>query len=170
MLVNPMIVESSGEWVYEEGACRSPASTSRSCGRRRSPHRLGPRRQRGQLEADELLARLFQHELDHLDGVLMFERMTADQRKEALKEWRGSRRATRARPAEARLRLDEAGRPLTVPLAPVPAHPRRLVFLGTPAMAVPPLEPSSHAGFDVALVVTRPDKRRAGAARCCPAP
>ena len=40
------------------------------------------------LEADELLARLFQHELDHLDGVLMFERMTADQRKEALKEWR----------------------------------------------------------------------------------
>ena len=40
------------------------------------------------IEADELLARLFQHELDHLHGVLMFERMTDDQRKEALKEWR----------------------------------------------------------------------------------
>jgi peptide deformylase len=25
-------------------------------------------------EADELLARLFQHELDHLDGVLLLER------------------------------------------------------------------------------------------------
>jgi peptide deformylase len=40
------------------------------------------------VEADELLARLFQHELDHLNGVLMFERMTPDQRTEALAEYR----------------------------------------------------------------------------------
>ena len=40
------------------------------------------------IEADELLARLFQHELDHLQGVLMFDRMSDDQRKDALKEWR----------------------------------------------------------------------------------
>ncbi len=45
-------------------------------------------------------------------------------------------------------------------LAPVPARPRRLVFLGTPAMAVPPLQAIVAAGFDVALVVTRADKRR----------
>ena len=31
-------------------------------------------------EADELEARMFQHELDHLNGVLMFDRMTPDQR------------------------------------------------------------------------------------------
>jgi peptide deformylase len=35
-----------------------------------------------------LLARLFQHELDHLNGVLMFERMTPDQRDEALREYK----------------------------------------------------------------------------------
>ena len=40
------------------------------------------------VEADELLSRLFQHELDHLNGVLMFDRMTADQRAEALAEYR----------------------------------------------------------------------------------
>lgn len=41
-----------------------------------------------EIEADELLGRLFQHELDHLDGVLMFDRMTPDQRREALAEYR----------------------------------------------------------------------------------
>ena len=55
-------------------------------------------------------------------------------------------------------------------LAPVPAHPRRLVFLGTPAMAVPPLEALVQRGFDVALVVTRPDKRRGRGSALQPSP
>jgi len=41
-----------------------------------------------------------------------------------------------------------------------PAHPRRLVYLGTPELAVAPLEALHAAGFDIALVVTRPDARR----------
>jgi methionyl-tRNA formyltransferase len=41
-----------------------------------------------------------------------------------------------------------------------PAHPRRLVYLGSPELAVAPLEALVDAGFDVALVVTRADKRR----------
>jgi len=36
----------------------------------------------------------------------------------------------------------------------------RLAFLGTPDAAVPPLEALVSAGHDVALVVTRPDRRR----------
>jgi methionyl-tRNA formyltransferase len=36
----------------------------------------------------------------------------------------------------------------------------RLVYLGTPDVAVPPLEALVAAGHDVALVVTRPDARR----------
>jgi peptide deformylase len=40
-----------------------------------------------EVEADELLARLFQHEIDHLQGVLMFDRMLPDQRKIALNEY-----------------------------------------------------------------------------------
>ena len=46
-------------------------------------------------------------------------------------------------------------------LAPLPdGPPRRLVYLGTPAMAVQPLEALVAAGFEIALVVTRADKRR----------
>jgi methionyl-tRNA formyltransferase len=41
-----------------------------------------------------------------------------------------------------------------------PVVPVRLVYLGTPAMAVPPLEALVAAGFDVVCVVTRIDKRR----------
>jgi peptide deformylase len=37
------------------------------------------------IEADEFLGRVFQHEVDHLDGVLMMERLDPDQRKIALK-------------------------------------------------------------------------------------
>ena len=38
-----------------------------------------------QIEADEMVARMFQHELDHLDGVLMVEHLDDDQRKQAKK-------------------------------------------------------------------------------------
>jgi methionyl-tRNA formyltransferase len=41
-----------------------------------------------------------------------------------------------------------------------PAHPRRLAFLGTPDVAVLPLRALVAAGFEVALVITRADKRR----------
>src|SRR4051794_37847496 len=55
-------------------------------------------------------------------------------------------------------------------LAPVPVRPRRLVFLGTPAMAVPPLQALVAAGYDVALVVTRPDRRRGRGTETTPSP
>jgi methionyl-tRNA formyltransferase len=57
-----------------------------------------------------------------------------------------------------------------LPLATVPAHPTRLVYLGTPAMAVPPLEALVAAGFDVALVVTGADKRRGRGGQLGPSP
>jgi methionyl-tRNA formyltransferase len=55
-------------------------------------------------------------------------------------------------------------------LASVPAHPRRLVYFGTPAAAVAPLEALVAAGFDVALVVTRADKRRGRGTALMPSP
>jgi peptide deformylase len=39
-------------------------------------------------EADELEATLYQHELDHLDGRLLLERLDDDQRKTAMRELR----------------------------------------------------------------------------------
>ena len=50
------------------------------------------------------------------------------------------------------------------------APPSRLVFLGTPEMAVPPLRALVAAGFDVALVVTRVDKRRGRGSQLMPSP
>ncbi|MEP7204287.1 MAG: methionyl-tRNA formyltransferase [Ilumatobacteraceae bacterium] len=50
------------------------------------------------------------------------------------------------------------------------APPRRVVFLGTPEMAVPPLRALVDAGFDVSLVVTRIDKRRGRGSELMPSP
>jgi len=41
-----------------------------------------------QIEASDLLARVLQHEVDHLDGVLILDRTDRQSRKAALREWR----------------------------------------------------------------------------------
>jgi len=46
----------------------------------------------------------------------------------------------------------------------------RLVYLGTPALAVPPLEALVAAGHDVVLVVTGADKRRGRGNETSPSP
>lgn len=48
--------------------------------------------------------------------------------------------------------------------------PRRLVYLGTPALAVPPLVALVDAGFEMALVVSGPDKRRGRGGKLMPSP
>ena len=40
------------------------------------------------IDAEGLLARVFQHEVDHLDGVLILDRTDSDSRKAAMREWR----------------------------------------------------------------------------------
>jgi peptide deformylase len=87
-LINPRIVESRGEWVYDEGCLSIPGLYVEML--RPKEVLLEAVDLNGntiQVEADDLLARLFQHELDHLNGVLMFERMTPEQREEALREY-----------------------------------------------------------------------------------
>lgn len=53
---------------------------------------------------------------------------------------------------------------------PPPAHPRRIAFLGTPAIAVPTLEALHAAGFEIPVVVTGVDKRRGRGAATTPTP
>ncbi len=48
--------------------------------------------------------------------------------------------------------------------------PLRLVYLGTPDDAIPPLRALVHAGHDIALVVTQPDRRRSRGAGTDPSP
>jgi len=54
--------------------------------------RVSARDERGEpitIEASGLEARVIQHEMDHLDGVLILDRTSRDQRKEALRVLRG---------------------------------------------------------------------------------
>ena len=89
-VINPRIVESDGEWTYEEG-CLSIPGLSWDIVRPNAVHLVGLDLHGNEIsiEASELEGRVFQHELDHLDGILLVERLDADQRKEALKILRG---------------------------------------------------------------------------------
>ena len=89
VILNPTIVESDGEWVYDEG-CLSIPGLYVEMTRRKTVLMKGIDMNGNEisLEADELEARLFQHELDHLNGVLMFDRMQPEQRKQAIAEYK----------------------------------------------------------------------------------
>jgi peptide deformylase len=84
-IVNPVIVESRGEWTYEEG-CLSVPDLSWPIVRPNEVllRGIGLDGEELEIEADELLGRCFQHEVDHLDGVLIIERLEPDQRREAM--------------------------------------------------------------------------------------
>ena len=92
------------------------------------------------IEAEELEATLYQHELDHLEGHLLLDLL--DQRPAA--RWRcescgGGPKSTTA----------GGGFPAV-----------KLAFLGTPEVAAGTLRAMVEAGHDVRVVVTSPDTRR----------
>jgi peptide deformylase len=105
-IFNPEITDSDGEWVYEEGCLSIPGLYVEIVRPKtvlvRGVDLDGKLVER---EADELEARMFQHELDHLNGVLMFDRMTDDQRREALAEYRRLSEQGQAPEPRRRLRL-----------------------------------------------------------------
>jgi len=89
VLVNPTISEARGEWVYEEG-CLSVPGLAWEIVRPKEVHLTGYDLDGNEvsIEADEILARLFQHELDHLDGKLLLDLLDDDQRKQAMRAMR----------------------------------------------------------------------------------
>jgi peptide deformylase len=89
VLLNPQVVESSGEWEYEEG-CLSLPGLAFEIVRPKVVTVTGQDLDGNDvvLEGDELLGRVFQHEIDHLDGVLMLDRLEKADRKRALRELR----------------------------------------------------------------------------------
>jgi peptide deformylase len=85
-VINPEIIESSGEWEWEEG-CLSVPDLHWPIMRPKEVHLVGLDLDGNEIsiEADELLARVFQHELDHLNGILLLEHLDKDQRKQAMR-------------------------------------------------------------------------------------
>ncbi len=91
VIINPTILESRGEWIYEEG-CLSVPGFSWQITRPKEVHLKGYNLDGEEIyiEADELFARVLLHEIDHLDGVLLVDRLDKDERKQALKALRES--------------------------------------------------------------------------------
>ena len=86
VVVNPVIVESDGEWTYEEG-CLSVPGLFWAITRPNAVHLTGYDLDGNEIniETDEFEGRIFQHEMDHLDGILLVERLDDDQKRDAKK-------------------------------------------------------------------------------------
>jgi peptide deformylase len=89
VVINPVLSGHEGEWTYEEG-CLSVPDLYWPITRPKQVQLRGMdlHGKELSLEGDELLARVFLHEVDHLDGKLLVERLDPDQKKEALRTLR----------------------------------------------------------------------------------
>ena len=77
VLINPEIFESEGEQFEEEGCLSLPDVTERV--RRFGRVRVRALNREGKevvLDAQEMLSRVLQHEIDHLDGKLLLDRLS----------------------------------------------------------------------------------------------
>jgi peptide deformylase len=88
-LINPTMEETKGSWTYEEGCLSVPERfwpIKRSAYARASGVDVDGKPVA--YEGDELMGRVLQHELDHLQGTLILKRLARRVRKEALREIR----------------------------------------------------------------------------------
>jgi len=103
------------------------------------------------VEAEGFLARVLQHEIDHLDGIVILDRARAVRRvPDEEEDEEDGREGNGEGPGSA----EEAG-PGSWPRT---AHPLKVAFMGTPDFAVPTLRALVEAGHRVVGVVTRPDR------------
>ncbi len=84
VLVNPVLEETTGEWDSVEG-CLSVPSLWWTINRPAFAKASGQDLDGNPIEfaGDELLGRVLQHEIDHLDGKLLLARLDKEQRREA---------------------------------------------------------------------------------------
>jgi len=85
-LVNPSIVERSDELATEEEGCLSlgPLRVPVERHVRVSVEAKDEHGEPVRVDAENLEARILQHEIDHLDGVLIIDRTSPEARREAL--------------------------------------------------------------------------------------
>jgi peptide deformylase len=89
VVINPEIVERTGEIEWEEGCLSVPGFRFDIVRAERVTMRgIDLDGKEIVLEGDDLLARMIQHEIDHLDGVLLLDRLEPDVRRAALRELR----------------------------------------------------------------------------------
>ncbi len=77
VLINPEIIEREGEQYEEEGCLSLPDIREKV--KRAAKVKVRAQDVKGEwfeMEGEELLSRAFQHEIDHLDGVLFIDRLS----------------------------------------------------------------------------------------------
>lgn len=89
-LVNPRLIETADETAKEEEGCLSIPGLSGAVDRpvRVVVEALDANGEPLRVEADGLLARCLQHEIDHLDGVLFIDHLSPLKRNMLLKKWK----------------------------------------------------------------------------------
>src|SRR3954452_7690330 len=89
VVINPEIVERDGEVLSEEGCLSVPGYRVEVVRSERVTMRgLDLDGNEIVLEGDDLLARMIQHEIDHLDGMLLLDRVDPEARRQALRDMR----------------------------------------------------------------------------------
>jgi len=89
VVINPEIVERGGEVLSDEGCLSVPGYRFEVVRSERVTMRgLDLDGNEIVMEGDDLLARMIQHEIDHLDGVLLLDRVEPEVRREALRDMR----------------------------------------------------------------------------------
>ncbi len=94
VLVNPVVVESSDEEDKAPEGCLSIPDMEDVVTRpaRVTVSGFDAQGEAVEIEADELLARALQHEIDHLDGVLFIDHLSTFKRRALLKKWKKSQK------------------------------------------------------------------------------
>lgn len=94
VFVNPVVVESSDEEDKKPEGCLSIPEMEDVVTRsvRVTVRGFDAGGQAIEVEAEGLLARALQHEIDHLDGILFIDRLSAFKRRALLKKWKKSQR------------------------------------------------------------------------------
>ncbi len=92
VFVNPVVVESSDEKEKAPEGCLSIPEMEDVVTRaaRVTVRGFDAGGEAIEVEAEGLLARALQHEIDHLDGVLFIDRLSAFKRRALLKKWKKS--------------------------------------------------------------------------------
>jgi peptide deformylase len=93
-LCNPVIIEASDETAVDEEGCLSVPGVTVPIARSTRVVCAGQTVEGRDIsvEATELLARVIQHEIDHLDGVLILDRAPAEIRKSIIKAYNEANR------------------------------------------------------------------------------
>jgi peptide deformylase len=88
-VINPEVVERDGEVVDFEGCLSIPGLSYEVARAQRVVVKgIDENGEPQQIDASDLEARVLQHEIDHLDGILFIDRIDPELRKEAMKQLR----------------------------------------------------------------------------------